>query len=242
MERICEPELMEGVAQAQAYGAADFSASDQALVERLVELLGPDGLELPLRIIDLGCGPGNISFRLVDRFPQAQVVGLDGAAAMLDLAEQTLDHHPQWRRRLTFVSALLPLAPGQDLAEGGQAAMPGGLPAGLGAGFGVVVSNSLLHHLHDPQVLWRTVRQLAAPGALVLVRDLRRPASPEAIRLMLQRYASEAPEILQRDYSHSLAAAFTLEEVEGQLREAGLTALTAQELGDRYLEVAGRLA
>ena len=48
---------------------------------------------------------------------------------------------------------------------------------------------------------------------------------------------------LQADPSDgSLAAAFTLEEVEGQLREAGLTDLTARELGDRYLEVAGRLA
>ena len=43
MERICEPELMEGLAQAQAYGAADFSATDQSLVERLAELLAEIG-------------------------------------------------------------------------------------------------------------------------------------------------------------------------------------------------------
>lgn len=168
MERICEPELMEGLEQARAYGAADFSATDQALVERLAELLGPTGQLEPLRIVDLGCGPGNISFRLVERFARAQVLGLDGAAAMLDLAAEGLDRHPDWRPRLSFRSALLPLGPGlaQELA------------GGAGAGFGVVVSNSLLHHLHGPQVLWRTVRQLGAPGALVLIRDLRRPATP----------------------------------------------------------------
>jgi trans-aconitate methyltransferase len=168
---------MEGLEQARAYGAADFSATDQALVERLAELLGPAGQLEPLRIVDLGCGPGNISFRLVERFARAQVLGLDGAAAMLDLAAEGLDRHPDWRPRLSFRSALLPLGPGlaQELA------------GGAGAGFGVVVSNSLLHHLHGPQVLWRTVRQLGAPGAFVLIRDLRRPATPEAVRQLVQR-------------------------------------------------------
>lgn len=232
MERICEPELMEGLEQARAYGAADFSATDQALVERLAELLGPAGQLEPLRIVDLGCGPGNISFRLVERFARAQVLGLDGAAAMLDLAAEGLDRHPDWRPRLSFRSALLPLGPG--LAQE--------LTGGAGAGFGVVVSNSLLHHLHGPQVLWRTVRQLGAPGALVLIRDLRRPATPEAVRQLVQRHASAAPELLQLDYGHSLAAAFTLAEVQAQLREAALTQLEARELDDRYLEVAGWLA
>ncbi len=234
MERICEPELMDGPAQAQAYAAADFSATDQAFVERLVELVGPGGLDQPLRIIDLGCGPGNITFRLADRFPQAQVLGLDGAAAMLDLAKQTLSRHGDWLRRVSFASALLPLPPGAGLTAE--------LQAGSAAGFGAVVSNSLLHHLHDPQVLWRTVVQLAAPGALVLIRDLRRPASPEAIRQLVRRHASGAPKQLQQDYGQSLAAAFTLAELRAQLQQAGLTTLTARELGDRYLEVAGRLA
>ncbi len=243
MERICEPELMEGVAQAQAYGAADFSVSDQALVERLVELLGPGGPDQALAMLDLGCGPGNISFRLVQRFPQARVLGLDGSAAMLELAEQALARQPLWHGRLGFRQALLPLPNGLEPLAPLPADRPG-RPAGshLGAGWPVLVSNSLLHHLHDPQVLWRTVRQLAAPGALVLVRDLRRPASPEAIRRLVQRHASEAPELLQQDYGHSLAAAFTLDEVERQLQQAGLPSLTARELDDRYLEVAGRLA
>ena len=232
MERVCEPELMEGLAQAQAYGAADFSAPDQALVERLAELVGDAGGGQPLRMVDLGCGPGNISFRLVDRFPQAQVLGLDGSAAMLDLAAQGLERHPHWRPRLTFCSALLPLGPG----------LAAHLAGGVGAGFEVVVSNSLLHHLHEPQVLWRTVRQLASPGALVLMRDLRRPANPEAVHQLVQRHASGAPELLQRDYGHSLAAAFTLAEVQAQLREAALPQLVVRELDDRYLEIAGRLA
>jgi trans-aconitate methyltransferase len=226
MQRICEPELMDRVAQAQAYGAADFSASDQAVVERLVELLGPGALGEPLRILDLGCGPGNITFRVAERFPHAQLIGLDGAVAMLDLAQQTLSARPDWRQRVSFVGERLPLGPGSVLTPG----------------FGALVSNSLLHHLHDPQVLWRTVRALAAPGAVVLIRDLRRPEHPEQIGELVARHARGAPALLQQDYAHSLGAAFTLAEVTDQLHQAGLAQLQARELDDRYLEVAGWLA
>ena len=38
MRRTPEPELMTGEQQALVYAVADFSASDQALVERLFEL------------------------------------------------------------------------------------------------------------------------------------------------------------------------------------------------------------
>ena len=38
--------------------------------------------------LDLGCGPGNISFRLADAIPGGNLLGLDGATAMLALAEE----------------------------------------------------------------------------------------------------------------------------------------------------------
>jgi hypothetical protein len=85
------------------------------------------------------------------------------------------------------------------------------------------------------------VRQLAAPGALVVVRDLRRPASPAALDGLVQRHAAGAPALLRRDYALSLRAAFRQEEVSEQLRAAGLDGLTVREQDDRYLEVIGQL-
>jgi 2-polyprenyl-3-methyl-5-hydroxy-6-metoxy-1,4-benzoquinol methylase len=105
----------------------------------------------------------------------------------------------------------------------------------------VIVSNSLLHHLHDPAVLWQAVGQWVAPGALVVVRDLRRPPNPEALQELVQRHAADAPAVLRRDYAHSLAAAFLPEEVEGQLAAAGLSSLKVEAMEDRYLEVRGQL-
>ena len=40
MERICEPELMQDVLQAEAYAAADFSSGDRAVLGRHPHRLG----------------------------------------------------------------------------------------------------------------------------------------------------------------------------------------------------------
>jgi trans-aconitate 2-methyltransferase len=104
-----------------------------------------------------------------------------------------------------------------------------------------VLSNSLLHHLHDPAVLWSSVRQLGGPGAAIYVQDLRRPASLAALEALVASQMATAPEVLRRDYRHSLHAAFTLQEVAAQLEQAGLDGLRVQERGERYLEVWGRL-
>jgi trans-aconitate 2-methyltransferase len=214
MERICEAELMDDLAQAEAYGAADFSSSDRDLVEWIDQQF-PGGLGENL--VDLGCGPGNITFLLAEKYPEARVLGLDGALAMLGLAEER-----RLSEQVRFQEALLP----STELEGGHTA---------------VISNSLLHHLHDPQVLWQSVRQLGAPGAVVVIHDLRRPSNETEQEALVERYAAGAPPILRRDYSHSLRAAFTLQEVREQLALAGLSELQLAERDDRYLVVWGRL-
>ena len=218
MERTPEPELMDDAEQARAYANADFSATDQAVLERL-EVLFPAGLGA--RLIDLGCGPGNISFRLAQRYAAATVLGVDGAAAMLSLAASRLTDQPALQGRLRFERRCLP-------------------DPSLEGGFSGLVSNSLLHHLHDPTVLWQAIGTLAAPRACVYIKDLRRPASPAAAEALLKRHLKEAPPVLQRDYLASLHAAFSTDEVREQLQAAGLAAtLQVAPLDDRYLEVWG---
>jgi len=236
MNRICEPELMLEPIQARAYAEADFNGSDRAFTARILTLLAaPAATQAerpPPRIVDLGCGPGNISFRLASALPEAVLLGIDGAAAMLDGARARQALEPRRWPGLRFLQVRLPLAP-----EG-----LGGVSTAFRPPYDLVVSNSLLHHLHDPAVLWATIRTLAAPGALVVVRDLRRPMTEAAVRGLMRRHAARAPAVLRRDFSHSLRAAFRLQEVADQLRSAGLSHFAVTELGDRHLEVVGRLA
>ena len=224
MQRIPEPELMDEAGQVLAYAQADFAASDAAMVERLAQLCADDP---GMALLDLGCGPGNISLRLAARWPTAKVLGLDGAPMMLAVARERLAGAPPGLAdRLRFEQALLPLAAAGELE----------------AHFSAVVCNSLLHHLHYPAVLWQSVAQLAAPGAFVYVQDLRRPVSAEAVEALVATEMASAPEVLRRDYRASLHAAFTVVEVREQLGHAGLAAqLQVAPLQERYLEVWGRL-
>jgi trans-aconitate methyltransferase len=221
LARIPEPEeLMDDPEQALAYARADFSEPNQAfvaLVER--EARGP----LQGRLLDLGCGPADIPIALANRHPGLAVDALDGAQSMLDLAAQRLATTPDIAARIRLVCSYLPC---DDLAAGD---------------YRFVVSNSLLHHLLDPAALWQTVRHAAAAGARVVVMDLARPDSETAVDALVETHAHDAPDVLRRDFRNSLFAAYTVDEVEAQLRDAGLGGLDVAMVSDRHLAVTGRL-
>ena len=54
------------------------------------DLLAQVPLKSARRVIDLGCGPGNSTELLLQRFPQAQVIGVDSSPDMLRQARERL--------------------------------------------------------------------------------------------------------------------------------------------------------
>ncbi|MCB9525841.1 MAG: class I SAM-dependent methyltransferase [Myxococcales bacterium] len=213
MKRTPEPELMNDVAQADAYAAADFAEPDAAFVGACLPWLGDiDGM-----VIDLGCGPGNIALRLARARPAWHVVGVDGSPAMLAHAQAAAPANAH------FIQATLP-----------ERSLPR-------AAFSGVVSNSLLHHLHDPTVLWDSVKALGRPRARIYIADLRRPPTPAAAQALVDRYAAGAPAVLRADFLASLHAAFEPGEVEAQLVAAGLDHFEVRVTSDRHLVVRGQL-
>ena len=91
--------------------------------------------------------------------------------------------------------------------------------------YDTIVSNSLLHHLPDPMVLWMEVRRWSRPGSGVFVMDLLRPDSRRRARKLVRTYCRDEPETLRRDFYHSLLAAYRSDEISDQLREANLANL-----------------
>ncbi|MDH3673092.1 MAG: methyltransferase domain-containing protein [Gammaproteobacteria bacterium] len=220
MDRIPEPELMDEVEQACAYAAGDFSEPHQAFVEHFRQRFADYN---PGQVLDLGCGPADISIRFARAYPQCRLTGVDGAAAMLALGREAVS-----------AGGL------QSRVELIQVYLPGPLPrAGT---FDTVISNSLLHHLAEPMVLWDTLKANASERAMVFVMDLLRPDSQPAALELVERYASDEIEMLKRDFFHSLLAAYCPEEVGVQLHQAGLADHLQLELvSDRHFIVWGRL-
>jgi trans-aconitate 2-methyltransferase len=54
------------------------------------DLLAQVGLERVRRAVDLGCGPGNSTELLVERYPEARVMGVDSSQEMLRMARERL--------------------------------------------------------------------------------------------------------------------------------------------------------
>ncbi|EXJ82482.1 trans-aconitate 2-methyltransferase [Capronia epimyces CBS 606.96] len=75
--------------------AKDWDATQYLKFERertrpALDLLSQVPLTGPKRILDLGCGPGNSTAVLLDRFPGAQIIGIDSSPDMLEKARRSL--------------------------------------------------------------------------------------------------------------------------------------------------------
>lgn len=220
MERIPEPELMNEAAQAQAYAQADFSEPHTRFVSLFAEKFPT--LQVAGTVLDLGCGPADVSRRFAQAYPHCRIHGIDGAAKMLELG-RVINAQAQLAQRIDLFEVRLPC---QTLP----------LPQ-----YDAVISNSLLHHLHDPLVLWRSLQQFARPGAPVFIMDLRRPASVQMAQALVTTYAENEPAVLREDFLASLCAAFTPEEIEAQLVVMQLTSLHVEIVSDRHLIIFGKL-
>lgn len=217
MERILEPEIMDGEAEAAAYARADFSDSNQAYVADVMASF-PDQLA---NVVDLGCGPGDIDIRLARAAATTRITGVDGSPPMLAIARAAL-RSAGYENRVSFLEGRIP---GVALRA---------------ASFDMVLCKDMLHHLPDPQVLWSEVRRLGRPGAAVCVVDLCRPATPAAAHDIVERVSRDEHPVLKTDFYNSLCAAFTVEEVRAQLAVAGLS-LAVSQLTERHMGIKGRL-
>jgi len=203
MKRVPEPELMVAPQQAEAYAGPHLDSAYWLFLQCLRKFF-PD-LAPEDAILDLGCGPAVIPLRLARLFPNCEIHGVDGAHQMLEYGRQAvrregLEHQVQLIHGILPHRILLPRSR-----------------------YEMIISNSFLHHLVDPMVLWNTLLAYGRPNAAILIVDLVRPTSEEQARVVVDNYMPDAPHQLREDMLLSLCAGFTLDEVASQLEEAGLT-------------------
>ncbi|GJM05047.1 MAG: hypothetical protein DHS20C09_10380 [marine bacterium B5-7] len=216
MQRIPEPELMTDEDQAIAYANADFEEPHNHFIQLLKESIGSQLPDSGMAI-DLGCGAADISIRFAKAYPEYQIDALDGAEAMLAEGVKAVAQ-TDLVQRINFINAYL-----QDTTLSSQR-------------YDLIFSNSLLHHLHDPKVLWNAIKN-AKGKPVIFIMDLMRPDNDDQVNNMVNEYASGEPEVLQRDFYNSLKAAFSPDEVRSQLNEAGLEGFNVAVVSDRHLVI-----
>jgi trans-aconitate 2-methyltransferase len=162
-----------------------------------IDLLMRVPLPSPRRIVDLGCGTGNVTRLLAQRWPEAQITGVDNSAAMLDRARVAAADLP----RVAFVAA--------ELGAWSPAA-----PVDL------VYSNAALHWLPDHATLIARVAGMVAPAGVLAVQmpDNFRAPSHAAIAALamsprwrgkLALLVRATPTAPAADYYEWLAPSFT---------------------------------
>ncbi len=125
------------------------------MIERALDFL-PFSSSRPLHALDLGVGTGAFTQRLLDRYPAAGAVGVDGAGAMLELAKVRLGESSE---RVEWVQADFLALPDSVLPPDS---------------FDVAISSYALHHLDAEQKLALLKRVVAAlkPGGWLLNADI----------------------------------------------------------------------
>ena len=216
MKRLPEPELMIEPEQVSAYANADFEEPHSNFISMLRSYCGSEN-EIQT-VLDLGSGPGDITFKFANAFPETIIDSVDGSKEMLDFAKNVLVEKPEFQGRINYIHSMIhEFRPSEK--------------------YDLIFSNSLLHHLPDPMILWNKISEISSLETKIFIMDLIRPETVEEALRLKELYISNEPEVLQKDFYNSLLAAFEIEEVKGQLREASLNHLEVEQISDRHLIV-----
>lgn len=86
--RSCLPRYSSGrrCAVALQWDPGQYARFGDERSRPFFDLVGRIGAEAPRRVVDLGCGSGELTATLAQRWPMAEVGGIDSSAAMIDKA------------------------------------------------------------------------------------------------------------------------------------------------------------
>ncbi|WP_288238889.1 trans-aconitate 2-methyltransferase [uncultured Prochlorococcus sp.] len=231
MERVPEPELMEGKEQVISYDEADFSEGEVNLINQINQYLLKKNISLGEKdlIVDLGCGPGNISEKLAIKWPNTAVVGIDGSKEMILRAEynKSISNNQKKLKNLRYICSDI-----KDIKSNNFL---------FKKTISLLVSNSLIHHITNLEDFFNTIRILSSNITVNFHKDLKRPFDEKSALELKAQCSTKYNEILTNDYYASLRASYTLKELKNFILENDLSSLDVFEEGENYLIVYGNV-
>jgi ubiquinone/menaquinone biosynthesis C-methylase UbiE len=212
--RVLEPEVMDSEEEARDYDTMDHSAVNRVFAADFLAEWGTLGLP-PGPELDVGTGTAQIPIEVCRQNAALHITGIDLAEHMLALGRVNL-------RQAGLEGRIC-------LERCDAKALP--YPSGH---FTAVISNSIVHHIPEPERVFAEMVRVTAPGGLLFVRDLLRPADEAEVRRLVELYAADANEHQRKMFGDSLRAALTLAEVQAIVAAHGFDPSTVRQTTDRH--------
>ena len=142
----------------------------------------------PKKVLDVACGTGDVSFRLHELFPEAEIIGLDLSPGMLRIAESKLAEMPEkTRRNISFM-------------EGDSLNMPFEDDT-----FDMVTVAYGVRNFERLEDGYREMRRVLKPGGVLCVIELSEPANT-LIKGIYRVYSRNVIPLIGRMVSHDTRA------------------------------------
>ncbi len=197
LQRFPEPEVMDDLGEVEAYS----SAAAQAHLSKIDDSFVSHALRLVHRrergrALDIGTGPGQIVVKLARNLTRWKFVAVDRSSHMIaDAVANLAAAGPEIAGRVEFHVADANALPFPD------------------AVFDLVICNSVLHHMAEPERLLGEIARVVKPRGAVLLRDLRRP-SRLAFRWHVRRHGRHYSGKMRELYEASVRAAYIVPELQ----------------------------
>jgi ubiquinone/menaquinone biosynthesis C-methylase UbiE len=201
---------MDTEQEARDYDAMDHAEVNARFCADLLATAPPLG-----RVLDVGTGTALIPIELCRRYRDCVVDAIDLATHMLALAERNVAA-AGFANRVTVARV---------------DAKATGWPSHR---FDVVMSNSIVHHIPEPDAVLAEMVRVLAPGGWLFIRDLLRPATEAELRHLVATYAGDANAHQRQMFADSLHAALTLAEVRDRVAALGYPADDVRQTSDRH--------
>ena len=226
LPRTTEPEVMDSAQEAEDYDAMDHTDVNHRFVDDYLAFAGDELTEssrVSHLILDTGSGTAQIPILLSSRLTtQHAIIACDLSQEMLRVARCNI-------RTAGCGRTVIPI-----LCNARQ------LPV-RNRSCHHLISNSIIHHLPDPVVAFSELRRIAAPNAVVFIRDLLRPDTADDVERLVLQWAGPATEHQQQMFRESLHAALTTAEIRDMLLTVRLNPDWVRQTTDRHWTIAGRM-
>jgi ubiquinone/menaquinone biosynthesis C-methylase UbiE len=148
------PEYFQDAKQARSYAQSSAKRSINIAREAFVKWLQQQGFSEG-RILEVGCGSGEVAIELANEFPKATVTGLDLSEPMLEMARGSTES-AGLSDRVLFKKGDIQLMPFEDKS------------------FDAIVSLNTFHVVKDPISMVNEIERVLAPEGCLMVTDIRR--------------------------------------------------------------------